>query len=220
MRPLALAPILAALALAGCAGGSGEPAAEEEEAANTAAATTAEVEAEPAPPEEPARLFTKADLPELALQPSDAPSGMSYTRAESGPRTLEDVGIILDDQIALAEELGMSSVYDATFDSTTSDLRVASRLWLFSAAAGADRWLEQSRDDSVLYLEQIAAPALADGSWAAQGAIGGTEVISHGFREGNVVVVVTLSSNTQQPSLANALTVAQDAAARVVAAAR
>lgn len=212
-------PILAALALAGCAGGSDEPAAEEE-TTTASAATTGGVDAEPAPPEEPARLFTKAELPGLALQPSDAPSGMSYTKAESGPRTLEDVGIILDDQVAQAEELGLRSVYDATFDSTTSDLRLASRLWLFAAGDGADRWLEQSREDSVLYLDQIDAPALADGSWAAQGAIGGTEVISHGFREGNVVVVVTFSSNTQQVSAPSALAAAQDAAARVVAAAR
>ncbi len=215
MRPLALVPILAALALAGCAGGSDEPAAQEE--TPTAAATTVEGETEPAaaaPPEEPGRLFTEDDLAELALQPSEAPQGMRYTRAESGPRTLEDAGIILEDQIAQAEDVGLSSIYDATFDSTTSDLRLSSRLWLFEAAAGAGRWLEKSRDDSVLYLDEVASPPLADASWAAQGVIGGTEVISHGFRSGNVVVVVTFSSNTESPSASQALALAQQAASR------
>lgn len=210
MRPFLLT--LAALALAGCAGGSDEPAADEE--TPTAAATTAEGETEPAPPEEPARLFTEDDLAELALQPANAPQGMRYTRAESGPRTLEDAGILLDFQLEQAEEVGLSSIYDATFDSTTSDLRLSSRLWLFDAAAGAGQWLEKSREDSVLYLDEVASPPLADASWAAHGVIGGTEVISHGFRSGNVVVVVTFSSNTESPSASQALALAQQAASR------
>lgn len=210
MRPFLLT--LVALALAGCAGGD-EPAAEEP-APTATALEPAPTTAEPAPPEEPARLFTEDDLAELALQPADAPQGMRYTRPESGPRTLEDAGILLDFQLEQAEEVGLSSIYDATFDSTTSDLRLSSRLWLFEAAAGAGRWLEKSREDSVLYLDEVASPPLADASWAAHGVIGGTEVISHGFRSGNVVVVVTFSSNTESPSASQALALAQQAASR------
>lgn len=220
MRRTALLLLLltAALAAAGCDGGSDDgPGAEPAATAEAGPAESEPATTEAAPePAEPARLYTRAELPSLALQPADAPAGMRYTKAESGARTLFDVGIILDDQVAEARELGFRGAYDAIFDATGADLRLSSRVWLFAGAEGATRWLERTRDDAQLFqLAPVSAPPLADDSWAARGNVAGSEVVSHGFRAANVVVVVTLSSQSVQPSEPDALAAARTALDRV-----
>jgi hypothetical protein len=160
-------------------------------------------------------LFTRADLPKLALRPSDAPSGMRYTRAESGHKVLADVGIALDTQVNELRALQFRAVYDAIFDTPTADLRLAARLWLFRQPGGASRWLERTRANSVaVALEPIQAPSLADGSWAARGSVGGSDVITHAFRSGNLVVVMTFSTQRRPLSEADALATAQRAVSR------
>lgn len=221
MRRLVLLPAVVALAAAGCDGGS--ESAREEPAATTAPASTAPAQApaatspeQPPPATKGERLYTKAQLPRLALQPADAPSGMRYTKAESGPRTFLDVGLVLDGQLAEVRRLGLRAVHDVIFDSTSSDLRLATRLWLFRGAAGASSWLEKSKDDAVLFaLEPVSAPRLADESWAARGNVAGNAVISHAFRAGNVVVVVTFSTQSLRLSEPDALAAARKAVARV-----
>ena len=159
--------------------------------------------------------FAKADLPKLALQPSDAPRGMRYTKPDSGKKTLFDVGIILDDQKAQIQGLGIQGIYDATFDSTTTDVRLASRIWLFAKPEGAVRWFEKSRSESELYgFEPITAPPLGEDSWAARGNVGAA-VISYAFRSSNVVVVTTYSTQSQELSESDALAAAQKAEARL-----
>jgi hypothetical protein len=141
---------------------------------------------------------------------------MRYTKAESGPRTLFDVGIILDEQVAQIRKLGFRGAYEVIFDSTTIDLRLATRLWLFDKPAGAKRWLAKSKDDSILFqLQPLDAPQLGDESWAAGGAVGGSAVISHAFRSGNLVVVVSYLTQSRELSESDALAAAQKAAARV-----
>lgn len=168
----------------------------------------------PATAAEP-ELFTRADLPKLALRPSDAPSGMRYTRAESGHKVLADVGIALDTQVNELRALQFRAVYDAIFDTPTADLRLAARLWLFRQPGGASRWLERTRANSVaVALEPIQAPSLADGSWAARGSVGGSDVITHAFRSGNLVVVMTFSTQRRPLSEADALATAQRAVSR------
>jgi len=216
---LRLVVLIALLAFpaAGCAGGSDESAPEQPPAATMPASTQP-----PAPaPEEPAEvvpfgLYTKGDLARLVLQPDDAPFGMRYMKEESGPRTFFDVGLVLEEQLAEVRKLGLRGIYDATFDSTTTDLRLATRAWLFAKANGATEWLEKTKADSTLFaLQPIMAPRLGEGSWAAGGEIAGNVVISHAFRAGNVVVVVTMSTQTRELSESDALTAAQKAAGRV-----
>jgi hypothetical protein len=141
---------------------------------------------------------------------------MRYTKAESGAKTLFDAGVVLDDQIAEVRGLGFRGVYDSIFDATRSDLRLASRVWLFSGRSGAARWLEKTRSDSTLFaLVPFSAPVLAEGSWAARGNLAGSDVISHAFRAGNVVVVLSLSTQTVVLSGPKALAAARTAVARV-----
>ncbi|MEX2212083.1 MAG: hypothetical protein WD689_10025 [Gaiellaceae bacterium] len=201
-RPVLI--VLLALAAAGCSSGSESPA---EEGAGPAQDTTPTVSS---------RIYTKDELPKVALQPADAPSGMRYTKVDSGPRTPFDVGLILDEQVAEVRGFGLRGIFDVTFDSTTSDIRLTSRLWLFSEPSGAEGWLEKSRLEAELYqFQPITAPQLGDGrSWAARGNVG-AEVISHAFRIGNLVVVTAYSTQSQQLSESLALAAAQKAAARV-----
>jgi hypothetical protein len=209
---------LAVLVTAGCSGGS--------ESAPEQPPTTESVPTESGPqpgttertpPTRRPALFTRADLPRLALRPSDAPDGMRYTRAESGAKTLSDAGLILEDQTAEVRRLGFRGLYDSIFDARGSDLRLASRIWLFSGHAGARRWLEKTRSDSTAFaLVPFPAPLLADGSWAARGNLGGSDVISHAFRAGNVVVVLAFSTQTVTLSGPDALAAARTAVARVL----
>jgi hypothetical protein len=215
LRLVVLIALLAFVA-AGCAGDD-ESASEQPPVSTTPAATQP-----PAPaPEEPAEvvpfgLYTKGDLARLVLQPDDAPFGMRYMKEESGPRTFFDVGLVLEEQLAEVRKLGLRGIYDATFDSTTTDLRLATRAWLFAKANGATEWLEKTKTDSTLFaLQPIMAPRLGEGSWAAGGEIAGNVVISHAFRAGNVVVVVTMSTQTRELSESDALTAAQNAVGRV-----
>lgn len=207
MRPLAVLVVFAALAATACSSGS-DTAADEQP-------TTAAQETTPAAE---TRHFTKAELAKLALQPSDAPKGMRYTKVDSGPKTLLDVGIVLDDQVAQIRGMGIRGIYDATFDSKTTDVRLASRIWLFAEPDGAERWFEKSRSESELYgFEQITAPSLGQDSWAARGNVGAM-VVSYAFRTGNVVVVTTYSTQSQELSESAAIAAAQKAAARLQAA--
>src|SRR5687767_9903757 len=124
---------MAALVAGGCAGGDDDSESAGEESP-PAATTTADDAPAPnlslpatttAPSAEQGPTYTRAQLPRLALQPSDAPSGMRYTRAESGRKTLFEVGIALDTQTRELRSLGFRAVYDAIFDRPNADLRLA-----------------------------------------------------------------------------------------------
>ena len=209
MRTLAL--ILAALTLAATAcSGSGSD--------------SSDAQAQPGPPQdttpsvvESSANFTKAQLPQLALQPSDAPEGMRYSKEVSGRQSLADVGFILDKQIAQVRKLDLRGIYDATFDSKkrTSDLRLAARLWLFADADGAQQWLDKTERDSQQFaFEPFAAPHLGDDSWAASGNLA-AEVVTYAFRKSNLVVVVSYTTQTEDVSESDLLAAAQKAANRV-----
>jgi hypothetical protein len=203
VRPVAALVLFAALAATACSSGS-------DTAADGQPTTTA-------PPAD-TRHFRKAELPKLALQPSDAPAGMRHTKAESGPMTLLDVGIVLDDQVAQIRGMGIRGIYDAIFDSKTTDVRLASRIWLFAEDDGAERWFEKSRSDQQLYgFEELTAPRLGQDSWAARGNVGAL-VLSYAFRMGNAVVVTTYSTQSQELSESDAIAAAQKAEARLRAA--
>jgi hypothetical protein len=85
-------------------------------------------------------------------------------------------------------------VYDVIYDAADTGVRLASRLWLFETRAGASSFLAKTRRDSRAYLTEATAPPVGEESWAARGTLSGSGVISHGFRTGNLVVVVSLSS--------------------------
>lgn len=207
VRPLAALLLAAALAASACSAGSdSDDAAGGQPQAPPPQETTGTVET---------RHFSKAELPKLALQPSDAPKGMRYTKVDSGPKTLFDVGIVLDDQLEQIRGMGIRGIYDATFDSTTTDVRLASRIWLFAAPDGAERWFEKSRSEQELYgFQEIESPPLGQDSWAAEGNVGAA-VVTYAFRSGNAVVVTTYSTQSQELTVGDALAAAQRAEARL-----
>ena len=144
----------------------------------------------------PGRTYTKPQLPRLALQQKNAPPDMRQIKSESGFRTLPQMGLILPRQFKQVRSLGFKAAYDSVFASTSklSDRRIAERIWLFKTAKGASQWLAKSKSDAAgLDFDEIAALELGDESWAAHGLlqIGGGEVITHAFRLGNAVFVVT-----------------------------
>jgi hypothetical protein len=203
---------------AGCADDDSDSAPEVPEPTTQTEATPPTTSPPAATVTEPERLFTRADLPNLALRPSDAPNGMRYTRQESGHKALADVGIALDTQVNELRALQFRAVYDSVFDTPAADLRLASRMWLFRRAGGANQWLERTRANSfAVALEPIQAPSLADGSWAARGNVGGSDVITHAFRSGNLVVVMTFSTQRRPLSEADALAAARRAVSRAQA---
>lgn len=206
-----LIPLLAIVALvaAGCDSGSDES---DDQSAGTTTASTTTTGASQA-------SFTRADLPKLALPAASAPKGLKLSRADSGPKTLEDIGILLDTQLREMRALGFVALHDAIFDSTKqkqSDLRVAERVWLFKDARGATTWLERTRENSFASgLGTIQAETLADGSWAGGGQLGTTAVITHAFRQDNVVVVISSLSDRGTPSQQDAFAAAKAAEKRI-----
>jgi hypothetical protein len=202
--------LLAAVAFVavGCADDDSDSTSEQPPATTQTGATPVDPPPPAATPTAPLNphLFTRADLPRLALRPADAPQGMRYTRRESGHKELFDVGIALDTQIKELRDLDFRAVYDAVFDTPRDDVRLATRLWLFKQESGANQWLERTRANSfAVQLQPIQSPPLADGSWAARGNVGGNDVITHAFRSGNVVVLVTYSTQTKPLSEVDAL---------------
>ncbi len=203
---------LCGLLASGCSGGSDDSAAPE----TTAPVLTGPPQETTAPPEEPARLFTKADVRRLALQPSDRPLGMRYVKAESGMRTFFDVGIIGDEPEREADEQDLRAVFDATFDAPRTDMRVAARYWLFAKAAGARYWFDRTRERSqAVGFQELQESGLGDESWAGGGDLGGPLVISHVIRIANVLVVVSQSTSQLRPSEEEALTAARQAVRRL-----
>jgi hypothetical protein len=215
VRRLALLLAVALLAATGCDTGSDSDSdSAAEEATTTMPSVTETAPAQPSlPTADSGRRYTRGELPKIALQPSDAPRGMRYTRAESGPKSLEQIGILLKTQTRELRTLGYRAVYDSIFDSR--DIRLASRIWLFAEPAGAQRWLASTESQSLaVALEPMSAPRLADGSWAAVGNLNGNDLITYAFRTGNVVVVMTLSTQTARLSPADALAAARKAVSR------
>jgi hypothetical protein len=206
VRPLALTLAVLALAAVGCNGSDSSA----DQQPGPAQETSPQVQQGGG-----AKHFTRAQLPKLALQPSDAPTGMSYTREASGRMSLADVGFILPKQVAEVQSLGLKGIFDSTFDTKRGNLRLASRLWLFADAAGAKHWLDKTESDSQQFgFEPLTAPDLGDDSWAASGNLA-AEIITYAFRTGNLVVVTSYSTETEKPSESAALAAAEKAATRI-----
>jgi hypothetical protein len=146
---------------------------------------------------------------------------MRYVKSESGTKTLGQIGLILPRQIKELRSYGLRGVRDAIFaaKSPSSDRVVAERVWLMGNRNSASRWLGKSKDDSVdLGFSQLAPAALGDESWAATGQANDSVVITHEFRLGNAVFVVSSYSAKEalsQPA-ARAAAVAAFARARRV----
>ncbi len=215
-RSLALIALLA-VAAAGCNSGDDD---DGDAGATTGTTTTATTTGgTTGTSTEPERLFTKQDLPKLALPAASAPPGMTFTAPESGPKELIEVGVGLPTQLRELRALGFVAVHDAIFDSSRpqqSDLRVAERLWLFGNVSGASSWLQRTRANSFAAgLGAIQTQILGDASWAAGGSLVNTQVITHAFRVGNVVVVMTSSTERGNPPQDDALAAAQAAEKRI-----
>jgi hypothetical protein len=164
-------------------------------------------------------MFTKDDLVRVALGPKSAPPGLVYLKEESGPKTLDAVGIVLPRQKRPLRSLGFVALHDSFFAARApnSDQRISQRIWLFKTRGGAKRWLEKTRGDSVaLDFSPVDAPQLGDGSWAAGGLIqfGGGQAITHAFQLGNTVHTVSMYGDATPPSQVAALAAAKAALAR------
>ena len=167
----------------------------------------------------PSRTYTKAQLPRLALQQRNAPPDMRQIRDETGFRTLEQIGLILPRQIKEARSYGFRAVYDSVFASTSklSDRRIAERVWLFKNAKGASGWLAKTKADAAAFqFDEVTARRLGEESWAAHGLpqVAGGEVITHAFRLGNAVFVVTTYGEATPVTPEAALAAAEAALAR------
>jgi hypothetical protein len=212
-----LLPLLAATALISAGCGSSSAAPDSSAAPSTEAATSASPPASPSV--KPSRIYTKKELARLVLQPEDSPADMRYVKSESGPRTPDQVGFILPRQLKELRSYGFRAVRDAVFAAKApSDRVVAERVWLMKNGKSASRWLGKSKDDSIRGgFSQLQPAALGDESWAASGQANGFVVITHVFRLGNAVVVV--SSNSAKglsPAAARAAALAAFARARKV----
>jgi hypothetical protein len=173
----------------------------------------------PTPPAPPSPSFKQADLARIALGPKNAPSGLVYVKAESGPMTLDDAGLVLPTQTRPLRGLGFEAMHDSIFVAKAqgSDQRVSQRIWLFRNRGGAMRWLDKTREDAAsLQFNTLTAPPLGDGSWAAQGLIqvGGGQAITHAFQLGNTVHTVSMYGEVTPPTEAGALAAAQAALAK------
>jgi len=205
VRTFALILAAVALALSACSSGSDSSAEEQPGPAQDTTPTPSAVH------------FTKAQLPQLALQPSNAPKGMRYTKEVSGRQSLADVGFIVPSQINQVKNLKLKGIYDSIYDSKkpTSDLRLASRLWLFADEDGAKRWLDKTERDAVSSgFQALQPPNLGDDGWAGYGNLA-AQVVTYAFRKGNVVVVTSYSSQSEELSQQDALAAAEKAARRL-----
>ena len=198
VRWVALAAAVSALIVGGCGGSSASR--------ESSTALPTQTSPQPAPaPTKPPRTYTKRELARLVLQPKDAPADLRYAKGESGPKTLEQIGFILPRQLKEMRAYGFRALRDAVFASRSpqSDRRVAERVWLLKNAASAHSWLLRSKDDSAtLGFTQLQPAGIGDESWAANGQAQGGVVITHAFRLGNAVFVVT--SYTAQGKLSPA----------------
>lgn len=178
--------------------------------------------AAPQPPPAPStasRTYTKKDLARLVLQKKDAPADLAFLPSESGRRTLAEIGLILPRQVKEARSYGFQAVQDAVFAarSLKSDRRVTERVWLLKNASDASRWLEKSRADSVaLGFTGLPPLAIGDESWAINGQVQDGVVITHAFRLGNAVILVSsyAAQEAVSPAAARAAALAAVARAR------
>jgi hypothetical protein len=191
-----LLPLLAIAALipAGCGSSSAAPNSSD---TSTTAASPPPASEPASTSSKPSRVYTKKDLARLVLQPKDSPADMRYVKGASGPMTLEQIGLILPRQVKELRSYGFRAVRDAVFaaKSPASDRSVAERVWLMKNGKSASRWLGKSKDDSVgLGFSQLQPAAIGDESWAATGQANGGVIITHSFRLGNAVFVVSMYS--------------------------
>jgi hypothetical protein len=216
MRAIApLAALVAALAVSGCGGSTTASPTPSE---TTQTTTTPQPVAQPAPkPPKPSRVYTKRELPLLVLRPKDGPKDMRFLASESGPRTLEEMGLILPRQVDEMRNYGFLTARDAIFvaRSPRSDRRVAQRVWLMRTPKLASKWLARTKDDlGGLGFEQVTPEKLGEESWAATGQAAGGAVITHSFRLGNAVFVVTSFASSEDLTPAAARAAAHAALAR------
>ena len=140
---------------------------------------------------------------------------MHYVKEASGRQSLADVGFVLPSQISQLRKYKIKGIYDSTFDAEKTDLRLASRLWLFADDDGAKRWLEKTQNDAQQYAFQpLQAPRLGQESWGGYGNLA-AQVVTYAFREGNVVVVTSYTTQTEEISQRAALDAAAKAAKRL-----
>jgi hypothetical protein len=206
--------------LAGCGGGSKQasPPAPPPPPPTTTQPATPPPPTPPPPPRQSKRIYKKSELGRILLQPRDAPKELGYVPSESGPQTLQDL-FVLPRQINGARAYGVRGAYDAVFAAKdrTSDRRISERVWLLKSRGDAKDWLAKSKDDAdESDFSPIAAPPLGDESWAAGGVVqvADTGIITHAFRLGNAVFVVSMYGSRTPVSEPGALAAAKAALAR------
>jgi len=194
LRPLAVsaAVLMAGLALAACGGGG----------TSTTSAN-----------------FTKAELKNLVLAPSEAPSGLTYSAKASGPAVLEKRGP--EGLIHELKKRGLVADYGAQFSSKSAkgDFSFTDTIALLfkdsDAASGGLGFLKQLQFLFFKPATEIDAPDLGDESWGIRGKFRGKELTyAYGWRVGNLVQMITTRPTDQNASPDLTLKLANDLAGR------
>jgi hypothetical protein len=168
-----------------------------------------------------APVFTTDQLGELVAQPEDAPSGMQYDDAQSGPAPVALLSQGVGDAEASFEELGylggQATIFVPT-DSEQGQAVIANGVFLFDDAASASSALEVHRTEVTpqvmtgadeLELDGVGEEAY--GFTFQSGPAGGPGAI-YGFRIGNAVFLVPGSGESIDPDVL--LELAETVAAR------
>ncbi len=172
-----------------------------------------------------APVFTTDQLPELVAQPEDAPSGMQYDDAQSGPAPVDLLSQGASGPTETFEELGFLGGQAAIFvpagSAEPDQAVIANGVFVFDDEASASSALEVHRTEVIpqvmaghreLYVDDVGEDAYAftfDG-----GPAGGPGAIL-GFRIGNAVFLVPGSGESIDPDVLHQL--AETVAARASA---
>ena len=159
-------------------------------------------------------VFTTDQLPELAAQPQDAPSGMQHDDAQSGPAPVDLLSQGVSGATESFEELGFLGGHAAIFVPTDSSEQgqavIANGVFIFEDAASASSALEIDAEVIPQVMaghQEVAVDSVGEETYAftfQSGPAGGPGAI-YGFRIGNAVFLVPGSGESIDPDVLHEL---------------
>lgn len=147
--------------------------------------------------------FAAADLERLSFAPADLPA-MEYQPDRSGPGAFTK-GEENRAVAARLEKLGLDANHVSQFFATSRDsklLFVESAVFLFedhAAAKAAAGSLEREDLNHLDSSETIAAPELGEQAFGVRGEFDGYPVYSYGWRNGDVLMPLSVAPNGEEP---------------------
>ena len=157
--------------------------------------------------------FTGADLAALSFAADDV-AKMEYQPQRSGPGAFTHGGE--NQQVAARlEELGLEANYSSQFFATSRDSEltfVESLVFLFEDEEAATAAVDQVKKEDLANLEpseEIEAPELGEQAFGVLGDFDGYPVYSYGWRVGDVIQLLTVAPNGENPSPDSTLELAE-----------